>query len=74
MSDESTTTENTKPTITLQDIASVVEVLKVCTERGVWRVQELSGVGRLYDRLTAFLESTGVSVSATEQPQEEIKE
>lgn len=74
MSEESTNTETAKPTITLQDIASVVEVLKVCTERGVWRVQELSGVGRLYDRLTTFLESAGVSVPATDSAEPETKE
>lgn len=49
--------ESTRPSITLNDIASVVEVLKVCTERGVWKVGELSSVGQLYDKLTGFLES-----------------
>lgn len=48
--------ESIRPSITLNDIASVVEVLKVCTERGVWKVGELSSIGQLYDKLNSFLE------------------
>lgn len=67
MSDEATTVneplpEIQKPSISLQDIASVVEILRVCTDRGVWRINELSAVGQLYDRLVNFLEGAGVKV------------
>jgi hypothetical protein len=62
MSDESTTTSSERPTITLQDIISVVEILRVCTERGTWRVTELSTVGQLYERLVGFLEGAGVNL------------
>lgn len=55
-----------RPNITLNDIASVVEILRVVTERGVWKVGELSGVGQLYDRLVKFLESAGVQVNQPE--------
>jgi len=58
--------ETKKPSINLTDIVQCVEVLRVCTERGVWRPAELSGVGQLYDRLTAFLAEAGVD---TEQAQ-----
>ena len=58
---ETTSPEEKKPSINLTDIAQCVEVLRVCTERGVWRPNELSGVGQLYDRLTAFLSEAGVS-------------
>lgn len=67
--------EQAKPSITLQDIASVVEILKVVTDRGVWKVTELSAVGQLYDRLTSFLEGAGVQFrkddagTADDQPQ-----
>lgn len=56
------TTEVKKPSINLTDIAQCVEVLRVCTERGVWRPAELSGVGQLYDRLSAFLTEAGVEL------------
>jgi len=53
-----------KPSITLQDIASVVDILQVCTNRGAWRVNELTTVGQLYDRLTSFLEGAGVQLNS----------
>ena len=65
-----TTEENQpKPSITLQDIASVVEIMRVCTERGVWRVTELSTVGAVYDRLVAFLDGAGFKFSNEPEPQ-----
>jgi hypothetical protein len=54
-----------KPTITLSDISAVVEVIRVVTERGVWKASELSVVGSLYDRLTKFLESTESQVKSS---------
>lgn len=60
---QSTANQDTvKPSITLQDIASVVEIMRVVTDRGVWKVTELSAVGQVYDRLVAFLEAAGVQV------------
>jgi len=70
MSDENPV-NNERPNITLNDLASVAEILRVVTDRGVWRVTELSSVGQLYDRIVKFLESAGVQVnqpSATETP------
>ena len=66
MSEEANTQEQLKPSITLQDIASVVEILKVVTDRGVWKVNELSGVGQLYDRLVAFLNSAGINLPSAD--------
>lgn len=66
MSDTDKQEEN-RPTITLTDISAVVEVLRVVTERGVWKASELSVVGSLYDRLTKFLESTQSQVKSDEE-------
>lgn len=68
MSEESNSPEQ-RPSITLQDIASVVEILKVVTERGVWKVGELTVVGQLYDRLVSFLEGAGVEVKKPTEDQ-----
>lgn len=62
--------EPVRPSITLQDIASVVEILKVCTDRGVWRVSELTTVGQLYERLVAFLEGAGMAVDTSQADKE----
>jgi len=48
-----------RPTISLHDIAAVVQILDVCTARAVWKPQELSGVGKLYDKLVVFLDGAG---------------
>ena len=61
-----------RPNITLHDIAAVVQILDVCTSRAVWRPQELSGVGKIYDRLTAFLQGAGYNMEPAadqEEPQ-----
>jgi hypothetical protein len=71
MTEEAQTPEQ-RPSITLQDIASVVEILKVVTDRGVWKVSELSAVGQLYDRLTTFLESAGVQVNKSSLNNSEV--
>lgn len=65
-----TNTELKKPSINLTDIVQCVEVLRVCTERGVWRPNELSGVGQLYDRLTAFLAEAGVGADQDNKSKE----
>lgn len=59
---EASATESKKPSITLNDIVHCVEVLRVCTDRGVWKANELSAVGNLYDRLTTFLTEAGVDL------------
>ena len=68
---EETQQEPERPSITLHDIAAVVQILDVCTARSVWKPAELSSVGRIYDRLSAFLEGAGYTTeSAAETPKE----
>lgn len=49
-----------KPGLNIQDLVNVLRVINTCTQRGAFRADELSGVGGLYDRLNAFVQSTGV--------------
>lgn len=61
-----------KPGLNIQDLVNVLQVINTCTQRGAFKADELSGVGGLYDRLNAFVQSTGVltennaATSATE--------
>jgi hypothetical protein len=55
---ETATTE--RPTLTLQDLSLMVQVLETGSARGAWKANELSSVGHLYDRVTSFLEAAGV--------------
>jgi len=52
---DSTNTNDTG--LTVRDLAQIVEIIKVCSTRGAFRAEELSGVGLLYDRLNSFLQS-----------------
>lgn len=49
-----------KPGLNIQDLVNVLRVINTCTQRGAFKADELSGVGGLYDRLNAFVQSTGV--------------
>lgn len=56
-------TEN-RPGLNVQDLVNVLQVINTCTQRGAFRAEELSGVGGLYDRLSAFVKSTGAATPA----------
>ena len=61
---DSTNTNDTG--LTVRDLAQIVEIIKVCSSRGAFRAEELSGVGLLYDRLNSFLQSVTLP-EATEE-------
>lgn len=66
--------EQAKPNLTLQDLTMMVQVLQAGTTRGAWRADELSSIGGLYDRITAFLTAAGVAVKKNFGDAEEPKE
>ena len=37
------------------DLANIVNIIEVCTKRGAFQAEEMSGVGKLYDKLKASL-------------------
>lgn len=53
------TPEKAAPQLNLTDLVNVLQVIKTCASRGSFKADEMSQVGGLYDRLTAFLVSTG---------------
>lgn len=46
------------PELTLNDLAAIRNLIEVVTARGVFKANELSSVGVLFDRLTVFLEAS----------------
>lgn len=58
--------ENTQPTLDLNDLNILREVVAQCAARGAFKPEEFSAIGRVYERLVAFLE---VSNTATESQQ-----
>ena len=38
------------------DLANIINIIEVCTKRGAFQAEEMSGVGKLYDKLKVSLE------------------
>ena len=60
--------------VTAQDLAGVVSIIDVCSQRGAFRGEELAGVGRLRETFLAEIrEQQGevVAANAVETPQVE---
>ena len=51
-------------TVTAQDLAGVVSVIDVCSQRGAFRGEELAGVGRLRETFLAEIRDQQVDVQA----------
>jgi hypothetical protein len=45
------------PELNLNDLMSVKNLIDIVTARGVFKANELSSVGVLYDKLSAFLDA-----------------
>lgn len=60
--------QSNQPVLNVSDLQQTVELIDICTQRGAFRAEELSAVGNLYDRLSAFLKfTTQTEEAATEQ-------
>jgi hypothetical protein len=57
-----------KPSLTLQDLNLVIEILETGSQRGAWKAEELSTVGGVYDRISAFLNVANAAQKPTAQP------
>ncbi len=55
---EEQNTENQQveePKITIEDIVMVQRIIATASSRGAFRAEEMSSVGRVYDRVSAFV-------------------
>jgi hypothetical protein len=52
-------TAEAAPSLTLQDLILVAQVIQLTSQRGAYRAEELANVGALYNKLIAFLDSVG---------------
>ena len=52
------------PSMTLQDLILVAQIIQLSSQRGAFRAEELEQVGGLYNKLIAFLQSTGALTPA----------
>ena len=59
------------PDLNLNDLAAIRNLIDVVTQRGVFKANELSSAGALYDKLTAFLNAAQAQTQAPQQPAQE---
>lgn len=67
VADSSQSAEQTAPSLTLQDLVLVAQIIQIGSQRGTFRAEELADVGNLYTKLIAFLQATGALTPATEE-------
>ena len=64
--------------ITVQDLAGLVSIIDVCSQRGAFRGEELAGVGRLRETFLAEVqaqqEETPTAPAAVDVPTVEVEE
>ena len=58
------------PNLGLQDIVALLNIVDAASRRGAFRAEEMSAIGAVYDKVSAFLKSTGAvqETDTTEQP------
>ena len=62
--------EQSTPGLTLQDLVLVAQIIQLTSQRGAFKAEELEQVGGLYNKLVAFLQSTG-AIAPAPAPTEE---
>jgi hypothetical protein len=62
--------QQSAPSLTLQDLVLVAQIIQLTSQRGAFKAEELADVGGLYNKLVAFLQSTG-ALSSAPAPTEE---
>lgn len=62
------TTHNTEsPELSLQDLASAIQVIDLCSQRGAFQGSELEAVGALRGRLQTFVAANTPAEEETEE-------
>jgi hypothetical protein len=56
--------------LTLADMASLKNLIEAATERGAFKAAEMSSVGSIYDKLTAFLAATQAQLAQQAEAQQ----
>lgn len=57
----------------LGDVVSLLEAIQIAASRGAYRPEEFTAVGGVYERVFAFLESTGAVSRPNTEGQKETK-
>lgn len=55
--------------LTVQDLAGLRSIIEVASQRGAFKAQELEAVGKLFNKLSAFLDAVAKQQAPQEQGQ-----
>jgi hypothetical protein len=55
MPDSNETQGATSPGLGLADIAFLLQIVEICSQRGAFKADELTSVGTVYDKVKAFI-------------------
>jgi len=66
MSDEINEVQTPPSSVTINDIAFLVQIVEIVAQRGAFKAEELSTVGAVYDKVKAFITSATQSAQPTE--------
>ena len=69
MSDETQIPD--QPSVSIGDIMAVKQILEVATSRGAFRASELTQVGTVYDRISAWIDTVVPAQEVSEESTEE---
>lgn len=70
MSDQPTEPTQSEVNLQLTDLVAALEIFQLASNRGAFKPEEFTTVGGVYERLYAFLESTG----AVQRPQSQTNQ
>jgi len=68
MSDETNEVQTPPPSMTINDIVFLVQIIEIVAQRGAFKADELSTVGAVYDKVKAFI----ANATPPAQPTEEV--
>ena len=68
--DEQTTPQE-KPGLNLNDLAAMLQIIGIASQRGAFKAEELSSIGTVYDRVSGFVKAHAPTPPAEEQKQKE---
>lgn len=68
MPDSNETQGTATPGLGLADIAFLLQIVEICSQRGAFKADELTSVGTVYDKVKAFITANSPA-SATPAPE-----
>jgi hypothetical protein len=60
--------ENKPPTLSMVDLKGLATVLSLACDRGAFRITEMTAVGKLHDRLAAYIKYNSASEAPPAAP------